>query len=235
MGRAIGTVAARTGLPALVLALHAVPAQAQIDKDTQVWTGANANIVLNDHVEAGIEAITRFGNDNNGLYEAELGVSLTWKVAGDIKLQLAYVQVPSYSEHVITRREYRPRQQIAFGDIATFWGGKLSGRMRIEERFVSTSDEMGVRLRPQIKFSLPFHSGKKTALVLYDESFLPLNTTDWGQKAGFDRMRNFIGISTPLSGRIDLELGYLNQYGFGTDGKPDTMDNVASFTLNFAF
>jgi hypothetical protein len=218
----------------LLLALHAMPAHAQ-NTDAQIWTGANANFTLNDHTEAGIESILRVSDSKEGLYEAELGVSMTWKVAKGIKLQIAYVQVPSYSESgVITRREYRPRQQIAFGNIASFWGGTLSGRMRVEERFVSTSDEMGVRLRPQIKYVLPFRTGHKTALVLYDESFIPVNDTDWGQNAGFDRMRNFVGITTPLAKKIDIEMGYLNQYIFGKDGKRDEMDHVASLTLNFA-
>jgi hypothetical protein len=217
------------------LVLFAAPAHAQISADAQIWTGANANMKLNDNTELGVESILRFSDTKTGLYEAELGVSMTWKVSKAVKLQLAYVQVPSYSESgVITRREYRPRQQIAFGNIASFGGGTLSGRMRIEERFVSTSGEVGIRLRPQIKYSLPLARGRRTAFVLWDESFILCNTTDWGQNAGFDRMRNFAGISTPLAKKIDLEAGYLNQYIFNKGGKSDEVDHVASLTLNFA-
>jgi hypothetical protein len=46
-------------------------------------------------------------------------------------------------------------------------------------------------------------------------------------------MRNAVGISIPLGGRLRGEIGYLNQYRFGRDGRRDQMDHVATFTLNF--
>ena len=45
-------------------------------------------------------------------------------------------------------------------------------------------------------------------------------------------MRNAVGLSIPFSSRVRGEVGYLNQYRFGRDGRRDQMDHVATFTLS---
>jgi hypothetical protein len=44
-------------------------------------------------------------------------------------------------------------------------------------------------------------------------------------------MRNLIALSTPLSKKVSIEAGYMNQHGF-VRGGPDTSDHVASFSLS---
>jgi hypothetical protein len=211
--------------------LPAVPAHAQIDDDSQVWTAATASTKLDDRLELGLESIARFGNDAGGLYEIEFGGSLSYEIAKGVKVQVGYIRVPDYDRAGVTSIEDRPRQQISyvFGKIG---GGTLSGRMRLEERWRNDGSDMGLRLRPQLRFALPFHAGSKTALVLSHESFVALNDTDWGQRRRYERMRNLIAITTPLTKGVALEAGYLNQYGFGRNGRPDSMDHVASLSIS---
>src|SRR3546814_18059305 len=106
--------------------------------------------------------------------------------------------------------EERPRQQNRF-PLGGFAGGKLSGRVRLEERLRRDGDDIGLRLRPQIKYTLPLGTGSKTALVLSHESFLQVNDTDWGQASGYARIRNAIGVKTPLGKVGAVELGNPNQ------------------------
>src|SRR3546814_13021149 len=105
--------------------------------------------------------------------------------------------------------EDRPRQQISF-PLGGFAGGKLSGRVRLEERLRRDGDDIGLRLRPQIKYTLPLGTGSKTALVLSHESFIQVNDTDWGQASGYARLRKPIGGTPPLTTVVSVELGYLN-------------------------
>ena len=58
-----------------------------------------------------------------------------------------------------------------------------------------------------------------------------LNTTSWGQRGGYERMRNAAGISIPLSPRLKGDVGYLNQYRFGRGGARDQMDHALTFSL----
>src|SRR3546814_8830797 len=56
--------------PLLVLAM---PAHAQTDTDSQVWTTVEASTALDDGVKLTLEAIGRFGDDADGLSELEFG------------------------------------------------------------------------------------------------------------------------------------------------------------------
>src|SRR3546814_3641158 len=102
-------------------------------------------------------------------------------------------------------------------------------------RWSRDGDDIGLRLRPQIKYTLPLGTGSKTTLVLSHESFIQVNDTDWGQASGYARMRNAIGVKTPLSKVVSVELGYLNQYDFGLHGAHDKMAHAATVALSLGF
>jgi hypothetical protein len=218
-------------LLALPLIALATPALAQTDTDAQAWATASGSADLADGVALALESTARFGDDADGLYELEFGGWLEFDAGDGITVSTGYVRVPGYSRGDLTKMEDRPRQQIAF-PLASFAGGKLSGRVRLEERLRRDGNDVGLRLRPQIKYSLPLRAGGKTALVLSHESFIEVNDTDWGQNSGYARMRNAIGVKTPLNDAISIEAGYLNQYDFGRNGDRDEMAHVATVSLS---
>ena len=81
----------------------------------------------------------------------------------------------------------------------------------------------------------PIRIDPSTGLKLFatQEHFVNFNTTGWGQRSGYERVRNAVGVSIPLGGKVRGEVGYLNQYRFGRAGKRDTMDHALTLTLNF--
>lgn len=105
--------------------------------------------------------------------------------------------------------------------------------MRIEQRVGNTGSDLGVRVRPRIKVTHPLGRGA-VELVASHEAFLELNDTDWGQNAGFRRMRNFVGVALPIAKRVGIEIGYLNQYDF-VDRGPDRVAHVGSLSVSFGF
>ena len=217
----------RSPLIALPL-LIAAPAAAQ-EADSQLWTGGSASVDAGGGVELGIEGIARLSDADDGLYETELGGSAEVALGGGIALQAGYLRVTRHRGGRTISGENRTRVQLS-ATLGHFAGGTLSGRIRIEQRWRDGTD-IGLRLRPQLRFTRPLGSGGP-ALILYHESFLGLNRTDWGQRPGYERMRNFAGVSTPLAKGLALEAGYINQYGFGRGGARDTMDHVASFSIS---
>lgn len=229
-----GAARLRRALFLLFPVMLASPALAQSDSDAQGWITLGASGKIADHVTLSAEAVGRFGDNADGLYEAEFGGSLGYDIGGGVTLSAGYTRVPGYADGHATKIEDRPRQQVDFG-IATFGGGALAGRARLEERFLDTGSDVGLRLRPSIKYTRPFHAGGKTALVISHESFVQLNTTDWGQRSGYSRMRNAIGVKTPIAARLTGELDYLNQYDFGFRGAPDTMAHVAALSITYGF
>lgn len=218
---------------ATVALLTAAPVAAATEDDAQLWLRASVSGGIGGGWHAGLETTLRFGNDADGLYEGEYGGSLGYQFSRSVGLYAGYLRVPTYSRSGVTRTEDRFRQQLnlALGEVA---GGRLGGRLRIEERLVSSGDDIGVRLRPNLVWSRPLRRGGRTALVLSHESFVNLNGTDWGQRGGFDRMRNLVAISTPLARGVTAEIGYLNQYGFRS-GARDAQDHAASFSIAYSF
>ena len=112
---------------------------------------------------------------------------------------------------------------------------RFAGRLRLDERFNPRVDEIGFRLRPLLRYNLPL--GKQgVALFASHESFLILNSTAWGQRAGYERMRIILGVAFPVNRAIKADVGYLNQYRLARGGARATMDpamNVA-VTINLA-
>jgi len=219
------------GLCALAAASLAAPAQAR--EDGQVWGSANVNVKLSDKWRFQQELTTRFSDDRNGLYEVESVTMLGYRVAKDVTLAAGYVHNPQYAGGDFTVMEHRAREQVTFDNVARIGSGKLSARMRFEQRWREHVDGTGWRMRPYVKFSLPLARGSKTSLVLTSETFVNLNTTPFQKQDGLDRMRNFIGINTPITKSVSAEFGYLNQHGFVRGGE-DTSDHVASVSLSLS-
>ena len=220
------------GAAALIfVATVAGPARAADDE--QLWTTASATVKLADKWRLSQEVTARFSDTRKGLYEIESNTLLGYKVTDTVTLWAGYTHDPQYAGGDFTVLERRAREQITVDNFAKIGRGKLSGRLRMEQRWRENIDGTGWRARPYLKFSMPFREGKKTALVLSSEAFINLNTTSFQKTEGLDRMRNLIAISTPLTKTMTLEAGYLNQHGFVRNGE-DTSDHVASLSLSLS-
>ena len=215
-----------------LLAALAVPqAAAATTQDSQVWTTASATLKLSDRWRFSQELVGRFSDNRNGLYEIESNTMFGYKLNKVVTIWGGYTHDPQYSSGHFTTLEHRAREQVTFDNFAEAGPGKLSARMRLEQRWRENTDGTGWRFRPYVKYSIPLKG--KTALNLSNETFVNLNKTVFQKTQGVDRMRNLIAIATPLSKNFALEAGYLNQYGF-VRGGPDTMDHVAHIAISFS-
>jgi hypothetical protein len=213
----------------LSLALVAAPAWAR-DEDQQLWLKAAISVGLGDRMKLDLDAESRFGNDSNGLDEVELGGMVTYAVAKGVTVGGGYVRSTDYLDGDVYRTEDRLRAH--FGVSGTVGSARLSARVRLEHRQRSDGDDVGFRLRPQIKATVPI--GGPFSLVASHESFILLNDTDWGQRTGYQRMRNFAGVTWTASRKWSVEAGYMNQYDFGRNRASDKMTHALSVsaTLN---
>jgi len=216
---------------ALAATSFAASAPAWAATDSQLWTTQAVNVKLGGNWRAQEELTERFSDAKNGLYEVESNTLLGYKLSKAVTLWGGYTHDPQYSAGHFTVMEHRIREQVTFDNVIRLGSGKLSFRLRGEERWRANTDGTGVRLRPYVKYTLPLAKGSKTALVLSSEPFINLNTTPFQKQSGLDRVRNLIAINTPLSKKITAEIGYLNQHGF-VRGGPDTSDHVASISLS---
>lgn len=202
------------------------PALAQ-QEDEQLWFQLNANVPLARNTRVTLEQITRFGDRPDGLYTTEFGALFGQKVSRQLELGFGYRHVGFYNGNR-NRDEDRFRQQV----VGTF--GRFSTRLRLDERFHPEGKEVGFRLRPLIRYNLPLGRPlglKATALFVSHESFFLPNSTRWGQRRGYERMRNWVGVMVPVSSRMSADLSYLNQYRFARGGARAQMDHALSVQL----
>jgi hypothetical protein len=207
------------------------PAEAR--EDNQVWTSAATSVGLGGPWRLSQDIVARFSDNRNGLYEIETSTLLGYKLSKSVTVAAGYVHNPQYSEGDFQRLERRAREQISIDNFAEVGPGKLSGRLRMEQRFREGQDTAW-RARPFLRFSMPLTKNGKTSLNLSNETFVNLNTTTFQRTSGADRMRNLVAVTTKLNKTISLEGGYLNQYGFVRDGD-DTIDHIAHLAVSTSF
>ena len=197
-------------IAAVALGFAAAPALAQ-DQDEQLWIMLAASTQLSQGVGLEFETNQRLSDDRGGLYESQYLAAVSVEIANGVTLTGGVNRVGSLKNGRVSSTEWRPRQQIGF-PIATLGSGKLAGRVRFEQLFRSDGNDVGHRVRPAISYTLPLSDTLE--LQLAHESYFDLNTTDFGQKAGYERMRNSAALSFPIARRVDARLGYMNQYRF---------------------
>jgi hypothetical protein len=214
---------------ALVSLCLAAPAFA--GQDSQLWTTASATVKLSERWRVSEDITARFSDDRNGLYEVESNTLLGYKLNQVVGVWAGYTHDPQYAAGHFTVMEHRAREQITFDNFTQLGTGKLTGRVRFEQRWRDGLDGTAWRVRPYLKYTLPLHKGGRTAFVLSAEPFFNLNRTAFARTEGLDRVRSLVGVSTPLNKAISLEAGYLNQHTFVRHGS-DNDDHVASISLN---
>lgn len=213
--------------PLLLVAISlisAAPALAQ-DEDQQIWFQVNGAIKLGDSSRLTLEGISRFANDNKGIY-TESGVLYTRKLDNGIELSLGYRHVEDWPRNGRPSNDERLRQMIQVP-----FGSGFAGRLRFEQRFNRNGPEVGVRLRPRFNYETALPN-TKLRLYAAQEHYFNFNTTAWGQVAGYERIRNSAGLAIPIDKSARAEIGYLNQVRFGRNGGRDRMEHALTMTLN---
>ncbi|AJR25584.1 MULTISPECIES: DUF2490 domain-containing protein [Sphingobium] len=219
-------------LPALSCALIAMaaPAQARTAEDEQFWLNLTAMGPISGDLVYFAEIQPRFGDGVSGVDQTILRGGLGWKLSPSVTVYQGYAHVVLPVDNGRDVNEERSFQQVNW-TIGKPWGGELSSRTRLEQRWRSDGDDMGWRLREMLRYEKPLGSKAVSALV-YGEGFVALNSTDWGAKGGFDQLRSFIGAEIALGGASTAEIGYLNQW-IDRRGGNARVNHVASVTLFF--
>ncbi len=119
----------------------------------------------------------------------------------------------------------------------------LTHRLRLEQRFVEPADgsdrRFSQRLRYFLRVMLPLQSRPHAAFehgwfaAMQNELFFNVQHRDAVNGASFDQNRAYLAVGYRVSTRLDLELGYLNQYVNGRSG--DTLNHVVQLALYTRF
>jgi hypothetical protein len=117
-----------------------------------------------------------------------------------------YAFVPTFLDGAPDRFEHRPWEQL---QAMLPWGDAIFMlRTRLEQRWVQQQDGLGWRGRQLVRWQHAL--GGDFAAVVWDEVFVGLNETGWGQPGGLDQNRAFVGFGWIPRAGVRLEPGYLS-------------------------
>ncbi|OAN59025.1 DUF2490 domain-containing protein [Sphingobium sp. TCM1] len=219
-------------LPSACLALLSAPAMAATSEDEQFWLNLTAMGSVKDELVYFAEVQPRIGDGVSRVDQALFRGALGWKFSPSLTLYQGFAHIVVPTEGGKDVNEERSFQQVSW-TLGKPWGGELSSRTRLEQRWRSDGDDMGWRLREMIRYEKPLKAGSDAVNALvYAEGFAALNDTDWGARSGFDQLRSFAGAEIGLPGASTLEVGYLNQLINQRAGNT-RVNHVASVTLFF--
>lgn len=215
--------AAKAVLVTLVMA-GAAPARAAND-DEQVWTSIIAVEGLTKEVDATLELHSRYTDDVSRVGQVLIRPSLTYKLPHGWLIAGGYAYIRTRLEGTRVNDEHRSWQQVGYIFAANPATGLLiGGRTRVEQRFRPDANGVGWRLRQQVRAQLPVRAGSPVRAVVWNETFIGLNTTQWDRHSGVDQVRTFAGASLPVAKGITVEPGYLNQTIFRVG--PDRVNHI---------
>jgi len=218
---------------AAAASLHAAlpqKAYAQTAHDEQVWANLTVMGPIAGDVVYFAEVQPRGSDGVSRLDQLILRGAVGWKLSPDVTLYQGYAHVVVPVEGGRDANEERSFQQVS-ATVGRPWGGELSSRTRLEQRWRSDGHDVGWRLREMVRYEKPLHEGSDAANALVSaEAFVALNSTDWGARGGFDQLRTFVGAELGLAGASTIEVGYLNQ-AVNQSGGRMRMNHVASIAL----
>ncbi|AEG48531.1 Protein of unknown function DUF2490 [Sphingobium chlorophenolicum L-1] len=217
---------------AACLAFPVSHAQARTAEDEQLWVNLTAMGAVSGKLVYFAEVQPRMGDGASRLDQLLLRGAVGWKLSPRLTVYQGYAHVVQTVEGGRDVNEERSFQQVSWV-MGKPWGGELSSRTRLEQRWRSNGGDMGWRLREMLRYEKPLRPGSDAVnALIYGEGFVALNSTDWGAKGGFDQLRSFVGAELGLGGASTAEIGYLNQY-IDQRGGNARVNHVASITLFF--
>lgn len=188
----------------LLLWTFAPPAAAE--DDTAVWNAQFVTVNLHPDATRGVslwlDAHQRHtANGFVGIVRPAVGYDLSKGLA----VWAGYGWIPTVPTDGTLHHEHRIYEQVTgSGKVAPLL---LSGRARLEQRFVQDGDRVGLRLRLLGRAGLPIGE-QGYGVFVSDELFLALNATSFAT-TGFDQNRLMIGPYLQTEKKIRFEFGYL--------------------------
>ncbi|PAX09198.1 DUF2490 domain-containing protein [Sphingomonas lenta] len=212
----------------------AFPAAAHAqEEDLQQWTLLAAQGPVSDKVVIYAELQPRFTDDVSRLGQLLIRPAIGYRLSSDVTAFLGYAYVRTEPLNGRATDEHRIFQQLSFPILKGAGGFTVTARTRLEQRTVVGADEMGWRFRQQVRAQAPIRRGGQLQAIAWTEPFYNFDTTDWGQRRGFDQVRTFIGLGVPITQGLTAEPGYLNQTVFRRG--EDRVNHIASLTLFYRF
>jgi hypothetical protein len=214
----------------VLLALAPCTARADGEQDVQFWTPTTVGKVFDDRWSAQVETQVRFVENVAELQNSLIRPAVVYRATPRTSLFFGYAFVPYF--YPARRNEQRLWQQLITSATVRRW--TLTPRVRLEERFLPSTEGVAIRLRGQMRAMRPLSRNGAWQLSLSDEVFFHLNSVSESVQAGFSANRTQVGLNRRVSRFMTVEPGYLLQLTRRAGGQKD-IAHVATLTTNVRF
>jgi len=159
---------------------------------------------------------------------------VSWRALSTLFVTAGYAWTPSWTRPdeggLSFTDEHRSWQQLMWTPRDETTGAAGMVRGRFEQRFrPGSGDDVGLRGRVLVRGQVPLSKRLPLIFVIWDELFVGLHDTDWGQRRGVDQNRLFVGAGWQIRPTVvRVELGYTNVW-LSRDGT-DPINHV--FAIN---
>ena len=196
-------------------------------QDRQGWATLFVSAPVGGGFQLSGEAIDRVVDDVGRNGQLELRLEVGHPLSKRVTLWGGYVRTQTY---VAGGRDGIENQMVEQANwlVGSLGHVAIASRTRLEQRFLRDVARTGWRVREQVRLSLPVSHGG-TALIAWAEPFVALNRNG-AVPSGLDQLRTFGGVAVPVSRRLTVEAGYLNQYLHRPDG--DRVNHAVSLVFN---
>ncbi|MEY4889707.1 MAG: hypothetical protein RIQ75_837 [Pseudomonadota bacterium] len=218
-------------IPMVALAILATAPLHAAEEDTHLWGVVIVSADVSKDVVITMEGAARLTDDASRLGQTILRPSIGYKLGKNTIATVGYAYAATDPVGPASSDEHRLSQQLTFRVAGNGSGLTVTGRTRFEQRWFEGRDDMGWRLRQQLRATAPLTG--KTRAVVWSEAFLSLDDTSWGQRSGLDRWRNSVGLSVPVTKTVTIEPGYINQW-VSSRGL-DRVHHIANVSLSARF
>lgn len=216
----------------LLLAAFQLPSSAQTIDDVGQWSAlfTQDRFAPDSRLRWWFDGHYRLFDDNDGFGQSIIRPGIGLDVGKSSTLWAGYGWIrtdPILGEAI---DEHRIWQQWT-------WSHKLdpfkfAARTRFEQRFFESTDDTGLRIRQFVRAQKNLGACSRRTFVVWDELFIALNDTDFGQRSGFDQNRIFVGFGFKRhhSSPWRVEVGYMNQ-SVNQRGPTDRSNHVLAFNV----
>jgi hypothetical protein len=218
-------------LIAVAAMMAALPVQA--DNNRQEWLTLTGDVKLDGNDSVSATVIFRSRPDSFDAGQRILRAGVTHRLNGGKSLSFAYTHVRGFVSTGPDTTQHRLSQSFAF-PLGKFASGKLDARLQAEEAVTESYDDIGIRLRPRLRWVRPLDKKNEVELQLSDEVIWSLNDTDYGQVSGFSANRAGAALHFGLGKHFGIAPGYTWQLVNRATG-PNRNDHVLGLTLDAHF
>ena len=157
------------------------------------------------------DAQARYFDLGSGVNQWLARPGIGYQISDNVKAWAGYARFRARNSAGDVADENRYWQQVDW--TAGRWnGGRISMRVRLEQRSVSVGDDVGLVFRYRAKYVRPIGENGSTSLIVAIEPFVDLRDTDWGGESGLGQNRVLVGFGQRFGDRLSIEAGYMNQY-----------------------